>query len=303
VHLCLHQPSAYVSRHYVSIRPHTPAYVSTQHTSAHSILQHTSIRQHTAYVSTQHTSAHQHTWAHVSPSTECPGLTRPSFCLLCQYLYFCTRKASKLKFTVFFAPLHSNGFQKPCNAFYRPYFCLQRTQDRLASVFAPYVRIRQHSSAYVIIQQYTESPGLVRQYSTFCVSICNHGHVNHFHNPLNRKLERMCFHISKNVKAFSAFRMTDIGKNVMWNQILYGGVYATYEEVDTDGDGDSLLNRYLTSADICRYMWYAAGYKGDSCPQISGNSHFSPHPLGSKNRRGGYGKTIKKKGSPSAPEL
>jgi hypothetical protein len=29
VHLYLHQPSAYVRRHYVSIRPHRPAYVST----------------------------------------------------------------------------------------------------------------------------------------------------------------------------------------------------------------------------------------------------------------------------------
>jgi hypothetical protein len=32
---------------------------------------------------------------------------------------------------------------------------------------------------------------------------------------------------------------------------LYGGGSATYESVDKDGDGDSLLNRYLKSADIC----------------------------------------------------
>ena len=51
---------------YVSIRPHTAAYVS--------------IRQY----------------------NESPGLARKHFPLLCQHLYFCTFEANKLKFNVFF---------------------------------------------------------------------------------------------------------------------------------------------------------------------------------------------------------
>jgi hypothetical protein len=48
-------------------------------------------------VSIRQQTSRQHTFAH----TGSPGLARHSFRLLCQYLYFCTGKASKLKFTVF----------------------------------------------------------------------------------------------------------------------------------------------------------------------------------------------------------
>ena len=101
---------------------HTSAYVSIRHTSAYvSIRQHTSayvsIRQHTSYVSMrQHTSANvskrQHTSAYVSirQHTSAYVSTRPEAlddgprqqgcrCLatqVCQNLYFCTSKASKL---------------------------------------------------------------------------------------------------------------------------------------------------------------------------------------------------------------
>jgi hypothetical protein len=136
VHLYLHQASGYFSRHHVSIRPHTPARQRTRQ-------------------------------PYYRVPRPCASVLLPSVSVL----HFCTGKASKLKFTVFFANFHSDGFQKPCNGFYRPYFCLQRTQDRLASVFAPYVRIRQHSSAYVSIRQHTESPDLVRQYSAFSVFV------------------------------------------------------------------------------------------------------------------------------------
>jgi hypothetical protein len=91
-------PTAYVSirQHTsadVSIRQHTSAYVSRrQHTSAY-----VSIRQHTsAYVSIrQHTSAFVSIRQHTSASwSSCAKSLNPIVCPLCQYLYFCTSKAS-----------------------------------------------------------------------------------------------------------------------------------------------------------------------------------------------------------------
>jgi hypothetical protein len=140
----------------VSIRQHTSAYVpracgTCQHTSAYvSIRQHTSasvsIIASSMWTSSAYVSIRQHASAYLPRACETCQPVRDgragSLCLLsmCQYLYFCTSKASKLKRSRWFSLPAARGAAA---------FLLSTLASAYVSIRQH--RIRQHTSAYVSV--------------------------------------------------------------------------------------------------------------------------------------------------------
>ncbi len=137
-----------------------------------------------------------------------------------------------------------------------------------------YVHIQQNTSAYVSILR-DESPGLARKHFPL---LCQH---LYFCTVEASELNLNVFFVNPSawVTVFSPPFGWQISER-MWCEIRFWAAVQALRYESVGKDGDSLLNRYLISADIRRFMSYEVGYKGHACPQnCSKFSFLSPPPV------------------------